>query len=229
MTITIHHLQRSQSERVVWLAEELGIPYEIKIYQRDRQTLLAPPELKAISPAGTSPVMQDGAICMSESAAIMEYLMTKHAAGRMSVPPSAPNYTDYIFWFHWGIGTLQPTIQMLMFMRFAGVAASENPIIQAFQARVDLALKMLDDRLRKSTWLAGDEFTAADIMCAFGVTTMRLFCPFSLEGYEGILGFLSRIAERPAYKATIEKAESGETMGVVPTLMKEAPEPLKTF
>ncbi|KAK8208408.1 glutathione S-transferase like protein [Phyllosticta capitalensis] len=227
MTITIHHLQRSQSERVVWLAEELGIPYELKIYQRDRHTLLAPPELKALHPCSTAPVIQDGALCMAESAAIMEYLITRHGSGRLSVPPSAPNYTDYIFWFHWGIGTLQPTIQTPMFMRFAGVAASENPIVQALQVRVDNALKMLDDRLRESTWLAGEEFTAADIMCAFDVTTMRLFGPFSLKGYDGILAFLKRVAERPAYKATIEKAESGEDHGVVPTLMEEAPEPLR--
>ncbi|KAL0259161.1 hypothetical protein SLS55_006666 [Diplodia seriata] len=223
MTLVVHHLQRSQSDRVVWLCEELGVPYELKLYKRDRKTLLAPPELKALHPAETAPIFQDGDLTLSESSAIMEYLMTKHGNGRFKIAPSSPAYVDYIYWFQWSVGTLQPTVQTPMTLQLAGVTDSSSPIVQAMQARVTRALKSMDARLREKPYLAGDDFTAADIYAAFTVSTMRLFCPFPLTGYDGILQWLQRLAERPAYKAMIEKAEKGEDRGVVPTIMAEAP------
>ncbi|OJD29877.1 glutathione s-transferase [Diplodia corticola] len=229
MPLVVHHLQRSQSDRVVWLCEELGVPYELKIYQRDRKTLLAPPELKALHPAETAPIFEDGELKMSESSAIMEYIMTKHGNGRFKVPPSAPNYADYVYWFQWSVGTLQPSIQTPMTLQLAGLTDSSIPIVQAMQARVARTLKWMDSRLKEKPYLAGDDFTAADIYAAFTVSTMRLFCPFPLTGYDGILQWLQRLAERPAYKATIEKAEKGEDRGVVPTIMAEAPTAMWAF
>ncbi|KAL1645726.1 hypothetical protein SLS58_003610 [Diplodia intermedia] len=232
MTLVVHHLQRSQSDRVVWLCEELGVPYELKIYQRDRKTLLAPAELKALYalPANrsirnpeTAPIFQDGDLTLSESSAIMEYLMTKHGNGRFKIPPSSPAYADYVYWFQWSVGTLQPTVQTPMTLQLAGVTDGSSPVVQAMQARVARALKSMDARLREKPYLAGDDFTAADIYAAFTVSTMRLFCPFPLTGYDGILQWLQRLAERPAYKAMIDKAEKGEDRGVVPTIMAEAP------
>ncbi|KAF4544126.1 Glutathione s-transferase [Lasiodiplodia theobromae] len=229
MPLVVHHLQRSQSDRIVWLCEELGLPYELKIYQRDRKTLMAPPELKALHPAETAPIFQDGDLTLSESSAIMEYIMTKHGNGRFKLPPSSPNYADYVYWFGWSVGTLQSTIQTPMILQMAGVTESSNPVVQSMQNRVDRTLKAMDTRLRATPYLAGDEFTAADIYAAFTVSTMRLFVPFPLTGYDGILQWLQRLAERPAYKAMIEKGEKGEDRGVVPTIMPEAPTAMWTY
>lgn len=230
MTIVVHHLQRSQSERIVWLCEELGVPYELKIYRRDRKTLLAPPELKALHPAETAPIFEDGDLMLSESSAIMEYIIAKHGNGRLSVPASASNFADYIYWFHWAIGTLGPSISAPMFLQLAGVGKdSPNPVIGIVQNRSSRALKRMDARLRETPYLAGDKFTAADIYAAFSVSTGRMFNPYPLTGYDGILKWLERCSQRPAYKALIEKAEKGEDRGVVPTIMAEAPTSMWTL
>ncbi|EKG19046.1 Glutathione S-transferase [Macrophomina phaseolina MS6] len=157
----------------------------------------------------------------------MEYIMAKHGGGRLSVPASAPNYADYVYWFHWAIGTLQSAVLTPMYISMAGVTEeSGNPAAAAMSGRKARALKRLDERLRQSPYLAGDELTAADIYAAFPVSTARLFYPFPLTGYDGILQWLKRCSERPAYKALIEKGEKGEDRGVVPTIMAEAPTPI---
>lgn len=230
MPLVVHHLQRSQSDRVVWLCEELGVPYELKIYQRDRKTLLAPPELKQLHPAETAPILEDGDLRLSESSAIMQYIIDKYGSGRLTVPVTAPNYADYVYWFYYAIGTLQPTVSSPMFLQMAGVTKdSESPVIQNIYNRVTRSLKALDARLRQTPYLAGDELTAADIYAVFTVSVMRLFNPFPLTGYDGILKWLERCTERPAYKAMIEKAEKSETRGVVPTISAEAPQAMWEF
>ncbi|KAL1801135.1 hypothetical protein ACET3X_001477 [Alternaria dauci] len=228
MGLTVHHLQHSQSERIVWLCEELGIDYELKIYQRERIGLGAPANLKAIHPTGTAPVIQDGDITMSESAAIMDYLLGKHGNGALSVSSSAPNFSDYVFWYHWGIGTFQSTAMTLVYFVKAGVEET-HPIVQVLIQKRTSGLDMVNQRLMQSTWLAGEEFTAADVYTVFVVTTMRLFTPFSLSGYSGIKRWLENVSHRPAYRRLIEKAEQGESRGEFPVLGDEAPRPMASY
>ncbi|KAF2140399.1 uncharacterized protein K452DRAFT_55253 [Aplosporella prunicola CBS 121167] len=237
MTFTLHHLQRSQSERIVWLCEELGIPYELKTYRRDQQTLLAPPELKALHPAGSAPVLTDGDVTIAESGAIAEYIINRYAppSHNLTVPASAPakEYAEYLYWLHFANGSLQPTLMIPMMISFTGLgslpAVATHPSLGAINGRVDAAFKALDARLRETgNWLAGDKFTLADIMTVFTMSTMRLFEPFSLDGYDGIVAWLERVGRREAYQRAIEKGEKGETRGVVPTLMREAPKGIRS-
>ncbi|KAK0610730.1 Glutathione S-transferase 3 [Lasiodiplodia hormozganensis] len=232
MTIVVHHLQRSASERIIWLLEELDVPYELKTYRRDAETIMAPPEYKALHPVGTSPIIPDGPTTLSETSAIMEYILAKRAAGpgkpqQLAVPASAPNYTDYVFWLHCAISSLQSDSMLATFVSWAGVPR-DHIVAQVVQRRPANVLAHLDARLRASPWLASDALTAADVYPVFTVTTMRLFVPFALEGRDGIRAWLRRVAQRPAYKAMVGKAERGEDRGVFLVLGVEAPEPFRS-
>ena len=111
--LTVHHLGKSQSERIVWLCEELAIPYELKVYERDPVTRLAPPEYKALHPLGTAPIIADGDIVLAESTAIVEYLLAKFGNGRLTAAPADANFADYLYWFHFANGSLQPALMRL--------------------------------------------------------------------------------------------------------------------
>ncbi|EXJ90317.1 hypothetical protein A1O1_03416 [Capronia coronata CBS 617.96] len=231
--ITIHHLQRSQSERVLWLCEELSLPYEVKYYKRD--PLLSPPDLKALTPLGAAPVIEDSTatststsssssspkLLLSESSAIVEYIIHRHGQGRLALPPTHPAYADYLYWFHMANATLQPAIMRAFTLRLLRLPA-DNPVKQGADARFTKVLAMLNDRLARVPWLAGDEFTAADIMSVFQLSTMRLFFPYSLTEYPGIVAWLDRVGKRPAYRAAMEKGDPG----FEPLLGAEAPEPV---
>ncbi|KAJ7648025.1 glutathione S-transferase like protein [Roridomyces roridus] len=222
--LVVHHLQRSQSERVVWLCEELGIPYELKVYRRDSATLSAPPEFSALHPAATAPTVQDGPLTLPESSAILEYIVQKYAPdSRLKPSSSDPNFAEHTYWYHYAIGSMQGFISTPIFLRLAGVDAA-NPVAQGLDQRMEKGLKLVDERLKETNaYLAGGELTLADIYMVFSVTTLRLFNPFALTAYPGIMAWVKRIAERPGYKKFIEKAEQGEHRGVVPTIMEEAP------
>lgn len=208
--LTVHHLECSQSERIIWLCEELGIPYELKRYNRD--PILAPAELKALTPMGGAPVIVDSTfnpsnpLTMSESAAIVEYIVHRHGGGRLVLPPSHENYSDYLYWFHQSNTTLQGSILRAL-LNGQLKLAPENPVHQSANARVKLVLDVLNDRLKQVTWLAGNDFTVADIMTVFSVTTMRVYYPLDLSGYDGILSWLQRVGERPAYKSAMQKGD----------------------
>lgn len=206
--LTVHHLGKSQSERIVWLCEELGMPYELKCYARDSKTMLAPPEYKALHPIEAAPVITDGDVVLAESAAIVEFILTRHGAGGLSVASDEPNYPDYLYWFHFVNGTLQPALSRGMFLRFAGLAA-DHPMVATFAARRHLALSAVEQRLGETAYLAGDALTAADIMIVFTLTTMRYFAPFDLGSYPNILAYLQRISQRPAYQSAMAKGDPG--------------------
>jgi glutathione S-transferase len=132
--ITVHHLGVSQSERVVWLCEELGLPYSLRRYDRDPTTRLAPAEYKALHPMGIAPVITDGDVVLAESGAILEYLMARYGGAGLSVGPKQPNFPDYLFWFHFANGTLMPSEMGGMIANFLGLKAG-NPIIAMLNAR----------------------------------------------------------------------------------------------
>ncbi|KAM0303972.1 hypothetical protein HYE67_004056 [Fusarium culmorum] len=206
MSLTIHHLQVSQSERIPWLCEELNIPYDLKLYKRS--PLLAPPEFKALHPMGAAPVIQDGPITLAESAACIEYISNKYANGSLFVRPDDPAYADFLYWWHFPAGTLGPALGRIMLIKSAKLG-DDNPVVQFGKAKYNQALKMLDDRVKENEWLAGKEFTAADIMVVFPLTTMRYFSPYSLEEYPNIVKYLERVAGREAYQRTMEKIDPG--------------------
>lgn len=208
--LTIHHLGRSQSERIVWLCEELGVPHALVIHQRDPVTMLSPPALRALHPLGAAPVIEDDDLRLAESAAIVDYVIGRHGGGRLRLPPDHPDHAAYLYWFHFSNGNLQPVMGRLMMVSRAGLAP-DHPVQASVQGRLDRVLALVDARLAEATWLAGDEFSAADIMSVFSLTTMRLFQPVDLRPYPHILAYLQRVGARPAYRRAMARSDPGFT------------------
>ena len=208
MTIKIHHLHVSQSERLPWAAEELNLPYELITYTR--APFLSPPELKALHPSGTAPIIEDTSatppVKLGESGACIEYLAHRYGSGKLFVPPSAANYADFLYWWHWANATLQPAMLRAFTVRSLG--AEERGRKNA-EERLERNLGLMDERLKEAEWLAGEEFTAADIMAVFSVGTMRMFYPIDVSGYSGIVGWLGRVGEREAFRRAMQKCDPG--------------------
>jgi glutathione S-transferase len=209
--LTVHHLGVSQSERIVWLCEELEIPYELKRYARDPVTRLAPPDYKALHPLGTAPVITDGSLVLAESGAIIEYVIAKYGDGRLAVKPEAPNYADYLFWFHYANGSMMPNQFGELIAAMASVPAADNQLLALLAKRSQRGFDLMESRLANAEYFAGDELTAADIIMVFTLTTMRAFVPRDLAGYPAIGRYLKRIGARPAYRRAMEKGDPGMT------------------
>jgi glutathione S-transferase len=198
--LTVHHLGTSQSERIVWLCEELDIPYDLIRYERE-ETKAAPAAYKALHPMGTAPIITDGDITLAETGAILEYIARRHGGGRLILGPEHPDFADYLFWFHYGNGSMVPAFMMDM------TAARFGQVSQS--ARSDIGFAMVEERLGKVPWFAGEEFTLADIMMLFPLTRGRQFSGRDISGMPNLLGYLRRVGERPAYRIAMEKAEPG--------------------
>lgn len=206
--LTIHHLGISQSERIVWLCEELGLTYELKHYTRDAVTRLSPPELRALHPLGAAPVIDDGDLRLAESGAIMDYIIAKHGNSRLALGPAHPDFAAYLYWLHFANGNLQPNMGRNMILRRLDLPA-DNVVLTSTRGRLELVLDLLENRLGGVTYLAGSEFTAADIMTVFSLTTMRSFMPLELGPYPNILAYLQRIGARPGYQRAMAKGDPG--------------------
>ena len=152
--LTVHHLRRSQSERIVWLCEELGLDYVLKCYARDPTTMLAPPEYRALHPMGTAPVITDGDVVLAESGAIVDYIIARYGNGRLARAPDHPDFAQYLFWFHYANGTLQLQMMRNFAFRRAGVA-EDSPVRRFAAERLERNLKLVDARLGVSDYLAG--------------------------------------------------------------------------
>jgi len=202
--LTVHHLGVSQSERIVWLCEELQIPYELKVYERDPVTRMAPPEYKALHPVGTAPIITDGAVVLPESGAIIEYIIGKYGDGRLAVGPEAANFADYLFWFHFANASMMPR-QMRMMGAQAG--GEETPMQRFMRQRAEQSWDLVEQRLGDAPYFAGGEFTAADIIMGFVLTTMRAFAQRDLAAYPNLRAYLQRIGERPAYRRAMAKGD----------------------
>ncbi|KAG8525750.1 uncharacterized protein KY384_000510 [Bacidia gigantensis] len=206
MALTIHHLQTSQSERLPWLCEELNIPYTLVLHQR--APIFSPESIKTLHPLGSAPILQDGDLTLAESSACVEYIINIYGGGRLALKPGHKNYAAYLYWFHFANCTLQPAILMQLQLSRMD-PESKSPATTRARERFEKLLGFVDGRLRGSEWLAGEEFTAADVMTVFSFTTMRVFYGFSLGGYEGILEWLRRCVGRRAYVNAREKADRG--------------------
>ncbi|KAH3928805.1 hypothetical protein HBI24_115250 [Parastagonospora nodorum] len=207
--LVVHHLQIGQGERIPWLLEELGLPYKLELYKRS--PLLSPPELQAKYPIGAAPLLEDftdpsNPIILAESGAICEYIIHKYANGRLALPPTHKNFSDYLYWFHFCNATLMSHVFRRGLTR--GCVGEDDPRYKGNDARVVIDLKHLDNRLlTTNAWLAGEDFTAADVMIGFCLTTMRKFEPIDLTEYKGILGWLKRVGERDAYRRAMKKSD----------------------
>jgi len=206
--LIVHHLGKSQSERVVWLCEELEIPYELKCYARDAKTMLAPADYKALHSIGSAPVINDGGLVLAESGAIVDYIVAKYGKGRLTLGAGDHDFAPFLYWFHFANGTLQANLGRLMILNRLKLA-DDNPILLATKARVDRAFELVEARTGEAAYLAGRAFTTADIMMGFSLTTMRYFQPYDLARYPNITGYLARIGARPAYRRAMEKGDPG--------------------
>jgi len=196
--LTIHHLGASQSERIVWLCEELGLPYELIRYEREA-TGAAPPEYKALHPAGTAPIITDGQTVLAESGAVMEYIARRHGGGRLLLGPEHKDFTNFLFWFHYGNGSMVPAFMMDVVAKRLGAPS--------ISGRSDNAFRLVEQRLGEAEWFAGDAFTAADIMMVFPLTSARAFSGKDISDSPNLLAYLKRVGAREGYRAAMAKAE----------------------
>jgi glutathione S-transferase len=214
--ITVHHLNNSRSQRVLWLLEELGVPYEVKRYERDAKTMLAPPALLAVHPLGKSPVLIDGSVSIAESGAIVEYLVERYGAGRLIPPPGTPERLRYSYWLHYAEGSAMPPLLLkLVFDRVANgpapwpisviarrIAATVTNTFIAPQLKRHL--DFMEGELTSRTWFAGEEFTAADVQMSFPLQAAAKRAGLD-QSRPRLMGFLERIQTRPAYQRALER------------------------
>ena len=214
--ITVHHLNNSRSQRVLWLLEELELPYEIVKYERDPQTLLAPKSLEAIHPLGKSPVIVDGDATLAESGAILEYLVETHGKGRFVPPAGTPAYRDYRYFMHYAEGSLMPFLLLkLIFHRVkeAKVPFFVRPIARKIADKVSgdfvdpnlrRHLAFLGAHLEKHRWFAGDELTAADIQMSYPVEG-AVARAAGLGAAPALADFVKRCKDRPAFQRALAR------------------------
>lgn len=202
--ITIHHLGVSQSDRVVWLMEELGLPYTLKWYNRGEDRL-APPAYLALHPAATAPVITDGDKVLTESAVILEHICHRHAGGRLTVGPSQPDYAEYLYWMH-----LNNNLLGLFFAQNVLNAGASGPAADVYagliRRRRENYYHYLDQRLGKVPYLAGPELTCADIMVTFNLTALPLFGGREVGDLQNVTAYVRRIEQRPAYVKAMQIA-----------------------
>ena len=212
--LTVHHLNNSRSQRVLWLLEELNLPYKIERYRRDGKTQLAPPELKRIHPLGKSSVVTDGQATLAETGAIVEYLVDK-ADGLLRPPPGSSERLRWTYWLHYAEGSAMPPL--LLRLVFSVLPDRSpwllRPLVRAISARaldgfVDPQIKThfdyIESELENSTWFAGDEFSAADVMMSFPLEAAGARAN-AFAGRPKIKAFVERCHARPAYRRALEK------------------------
>lgn len=192
--ITLYHLGVSQSDRIVWLLEELELPYQLEWYDRGEDGL-APPEYLALHPTATAPVIRDGDTVLAESAAICEYLCQRHGDGRLTVGPQQDNYADYLYWMQ-----MNGNIMALFFSKNA-LSDDSSPLMKSLVERRENAYyKYMEQRLGQHDYLAGDDFTCADIMMMFNLTTLSMFGGRSIDDLPNTQAYVERVSQRPAYQ-----------------------------
>ncbi len=214
--ITVHHLDNSRSQRVLWLLEELGLPYEIEHYRRNPKTMLAPESLRKVHPLGKSPVITDGSVTVAESGAIVEYLVERYGEGRLIPAAGTPERLRYTYWLHFAEGSAMPPL--LMKLVFDKVATSPmpffvKPVARAISAKVlktlvepnlKRQLDFIEAELGLGAWFAGDAFSAADIQMSFPLEAAAQRAGLD-AGRPRLMAFLKRIHARPAYQRALER------------------------
>ena len=221
--IVVHHLNNSRSQRILWLLEELGLDYEIRHYQRDTKTMLAPASLRAVHPLGKSPVISDGDATVAESGAIIEYLVERHGGGRLKPAAGTPEQLRYTYWLHFAEGSaMTPLLMSLVFGRLprAPMPFFIRPVVRGISAKVKKSfiepqirqhLDYMESELARSEYFAGAEFTAADIQMSFPVEAAAARGGLDASRPK-LWAWLQRIRARPAYQAALAKGGPFELM-----------------
>lgn len=219
--LTVHHLNNSRSQRVLWLLEELGVPYEIQRYERDPETMLAPPSLRKVHPLGKSPVVTDGRATLAESGAIIEYLVETYGEGRLAPEAGTPAFQRYRYWLHYAEGSLMPPLLLkLVFDQVEKAPLLVRPVAKAISATVKRRfitpnltqhLDFLEAELASSPWFAGRSFSAADVQMSFPVEAAAARAGLD-ESRPKLMDWLGRIHARPAYQRAIEQGGPFELM-----------------
>ena len=205
MTLIVHHLENSRSQRILWMLEELGLPYEIKRYQRDKATMLAPPELKKVHPLGKSPVLEDtdssGGRVIVETGAICEYLVEK-ADGRLGAPAHRASALLYRQFLHYAEGSMMPPLLVMLILR--RIPLFGKRAIKRVQPMAEVHLDFVERELAARPWFAGDEMTAADIMMSFPLEAARARAGLD-RSRPATIAWLEKIHARPAYQTALKK------------------------
>ncbi len=201
MTIIVHHLENSRSQRVLWMLEELDLAYEVRRYARNPRTMLAPPELKRVHPLGKSPVIEDGGHVIAETGAIIEYLLEK-GNGQLAPPAHREAVLRHRFFLHYAEGSLMPPLLVMLVIGKMGLLG--RPARPRIQAMIDTHLDYLEGELAGRDWLVGDGPTAADIMMSFPVEAARMRGGLDARR-PNLMGWLARIHARPAYRRALER------------------------
>ena len=198
--LVVHHLNDSRSQRILWLLEELGAPYEIKHYARDATTRLAPPELKAVHPLGKSPVITDGERTVHESGAIIDYIVRRHGGGRLAPAPGSDAHETYLQWLHYAEGSAMLPLMLNMYVARLGEAGA--PLHPRIQSEMANHLSYVEGALAGKDWLLG-EFTAADVQMSFVGEVARAMG--HMDKHPNIKAWVERFQARPAYQRSLEK------------------------
>ncbi len=213
--ITVHHLEDSRSQRVLWLLEELGLDYEIRRYERDAETMLGPESLKQVHPLGKSPVIEDDGRVVAESGAIIEYLVERHGDARFAPPAGSEERLRYTYWLHYAEGTLMPLFVMgLVFERLSqppmplllrpvGGLIGAGVRKSFIEPRLGQNLAFIEDELGRSTWFAGEELSGADVQMSFPLEAAA--ARGGIDDYPRIRAFVERVHARPAYRRALER------------------------
>ncbi len=213
--ITVHHLENSRSQRIVWLLEELGLPYQLKCYRRDPATLLAPPELRAIHPLGKSPVITDGDLTLAESGAIIEYLADRYGAGKLIPAHGTPERLRCNYWLHYAEGSAMPPLLLALVFHRVAIAPAPffvRPVARMIAAKVQriligpqlkLHMDYLEDQLGEHEWFLGEQFSVADIQLSFPLEGLAARGGLD-ERRPRLHAFLQRIHARPAWQRALQ-------------------------
>ena len=214
--IVLHHLANSRSQRILWLLEELEVPYEIKRYERDAKTGLAPPDLLSVHPLGKSPVITDGEITVAESGAIVEYLVEKYDDGKLRPAAGTPEHRAYTYWLHYAEGSFMPfmvlslilrrieTAPMPFFVKPVARGITEKVRVNYLDPNVKRNLEFMEEALETSIWFVGDALTAADIQMSFALEAAEARTNLR-QDYPKLADFLARMRQRPGYQAALRK------------------------
>jgi glutathione S-transferase len=221
--ITVHHLNNSRSQRVLWLLEELGLPYEVKRYERDPRTMLAPPTMRVVHPLGKSPIITEDGTTVAESGAIVEYILERHGRGRLIPPAGTPERLRYTYWLHYAEGSAMPplvmklvftrvkTAPMPFFIRPIARGIADRVLTGFIEPQIKLHLDYLEGELAQHPWFAGADFTAADVQMSFPLEAAAARGGLDAARPK-LMDFLARIHARPAYQRALEKGGRYELM-----------------